>query len=145
MNLTKFGENLKELIGERNLTAKQFAVEIGVAPPTVTRYINGIRMPDINNLVLIADYFNCSIDYLFHREADNEYLTFKKCPPFSKQIEILAKHFCSSFTEFYTTAKISESEFYDWKNGKKIPTLESIIRIADKFECRIDYVVGREK
>jgi len=67
MDLTKFGENLKELIGERNLTAKQFAIEIGVAPPTVTRYINGIRMPDINNLVLIADYFNCSIDYLFDR------------------------------------------------------------------------------
>lgn len=27
MVLTKFGENLKELIGERNLTAKQFAIE----------------------------------------------------------------------------------------------------------------------
>ena len=145
MNLSKFGENLKELLKEREMTGKQLAIDIGVAAPTITRYTNGERMPDINILVSIADYFNCSTDFLFDREPDNQNLKFKKCPPFSEQIVILAKHFRPTYDAFYSDAEISESTFYEWKKGESLPTLESIIKIADKFECRIDFVLGREK
>ena len=144
MNLSKFGETLKELMDERNLNGKQLGLEIGVAGPTITRYIRDERIPDINVLILIADYFNCSTDYLLGRESDNQHLKFKKCPPFAEQIEFLAKHFSSTFNAFYTKANIHESTFYEWKNGNSIPTLESILRIADKFDCRVDFVLGRE-
>ena len=144
MILSKFGETVKELMDERNLTGKQLGLELGVAGPTITRYIRAERMPDINIFVLIADYFNCSTDYLLGRESDNQNLKFKKCPPFTEQIEILAKHFSPTFSAFYKKAKIHESTFYEWKNGNSIPTLESIIRIADNFECRVDFILGRE-
>lgn len=144
MDLSKFGETLKELLDERKLTAKQLAAELGVSAPTITRYIRAERMPDINILVLIADYFSCSTDYLLGKEPDNPNLNFKKCPPFCEQIKILAKHFCATYDAFYTKADIHESTFYEWKCGSSIPTLESIFKIATKFECRIDYVLGRE-
>lgn len=144
MNLSKFGETLKELISERNLNAKEFAAEIGVTQPTVTRYIHGERMPDINILVLIADYFNRSTDFLLGNEPDNINLKFKKCPPFTEHIEFLAKHFRTTYCDFYTDAKISESTFFEWKNGTSVPTLESIIKIAEVFDCRYDFVLGRE-
>lgn len=144
MNLSKFGENVKGLLNERDMTAKQLAKKIGVAAPTITRYINGERMPDINILVLIADYFNCSTDYLFDKEPDNQNLKFKKCPPFTEQIAILARHFSPTFEEFYENAKISKTAFFDWKNGNRLPTLESIFKIADTYECRLDFVLGRE-
>lgn len=144
MNLSKFGETLKELLDEQNLTGKQLGLELGIAGPTITRYIQGKFMPSMNNLILIADYFNCSTDYLLGREPDNQNLKFKKCPPFTEQIEFLAKHFCPTFDAFYTKAKIHESTFYEWKNGSSIPTLESIIRIAETFDCRVDFVLGRE-
>lgn len=144
MNLSKFGETLKELLDEQNLTGKQLGLELGIAGPTITRYIQGKFMPSMNNLILIADYFNCSTDYLLGREPDNQNLKFKKCPPFTEQIEFLAKHFCPTFDAFYTKANIHESTFYEWKNGSSIPTLESIIRIAETFDCRVDFVLGRE-
>ena len=144
MDLSKFGETVKELMDERNLNGKQLGLELGVAGPTITRYIQGKHMPDMHILVLIADYFNCSTDYLLGREPDNHNLKFKRCPPFAEQIEILAKKLCPTFNAFYTKAGIHESTFYEWKCGSSIPTLESIIRIADKFECRVDFVLGRE-
>ena len=144
MNLSKFGETLKELMDERNLNGKQLGAEIGVAGPTITRYISGKHLPDIDILVLIADYFNCSTDYLLGREPDNPYLKFKRRPPFTEQIEFLATHLSPTFNAFYTKASIHESTFYEWKCGSSIPTLESILRIADNFECRVDFVLGRE-
>ena len=144
MNLSKFSEILKELLDEENLTGKQLGLNLGIAGPTITRYIQGKFMPSINNLILIADYFNCSTDYLLGIEPDNQNLNFKKCPPFTEQIEFLAKHFSPTFDAFYTKAKIHESTFYEWKNGNSMPTLESIVRIAEAFDCRIDFVLGRE-
>lgn len=140
----EFGETVKELIDERKITVKQFAAEIGVAAPTISRYIRGKRMPDINNLVLIADYFNCSTDFLLSREPYVPNLKYKKCPPFCEQIKFLARYNCKTYDEFYTKAEIHESTFYEWKCGSSIPTLESIIRIANKFDYRIDFVLGRE-
>ena len=93
MNLSNFGETLKEMLNERNLTAKDFAKSINVSAPTITRYIRGERMPDINILILIADALNCSTDFLLGREPENSTLKFKKCPPFPEQIVILAKMF----------------------------------------------------
>lgn len=37
---------------------------------TISRYENGEREPGIAELILIADYFNVSIDYLLER-TDN--------------------------------------------------------------------------
>ena len=144
MNLSKFSETVKELMYERNLNGKQLGLEIGVAGPTITRYIQGKRMPDIKILVLIADYFNCSTDFLLGREPDTASLKFKKCPPFTEQIEFLAKHFSPNYNAFYSKANIHESTFYEWKNGNSIPSLESIIKIAETFDCRVDFVLGRE-
>lgn len=144
MNLSNFGETLKEMLNERNLTAKDFAKSINVSAPTITRYIRGERMPDINILILIADALNCSTDFLLGREPENSTLKFKKCPPFPEQIVILAKMFGKDNNDFCSKIKIPESSFYEWKNGSSIPTLLSIENIADKIDRRIDFVLGRE-
>lgn len=144
MNLKNFGETLKELLNERNMTAKDFAKIIGVSAPTITRYIRGERMPNINILILIADALNRSVDFLLGREPENANLKFKKCPPFSDQIVILANAFGKNNSDFYKTIDISESTFYEWKNGSSLPTLESIENIAIKIDRRFDFVLGRE-
>ena len=142
--LSKFSEMLGELIFDNGLTAKSFAEALKTEPSTITRYLRGERVPSAENLVAIADYFQCSTDFLLGRTEENRERTFKPCPPFGKQIEFLKDHFkCSSYKIYHGTG-ISKSRYYDWKNGKRAPTVDNIVRLAERFECSTDFILGRE-
>lgn len=38
---------------------------------------------------------------------------------------------------------ISQGLMGEYKQGKKIPTVQNLIKIADYLDCSIDYLVGR--
>lgn len=59
-----FGDNLRTLIEERNLTQKELAKQLNLAPSTMGSYVQNTREPDFNTLKMIADYFGVSTDYL---------------------------------------------------------------------------------
>lgn len=63
-----FGDILRELLEERNITQKDLAKDLNLAPTTLGNYIRNIREPDYSTLKRIADYFHVSTDYLldFH-------------------------------------------------------------------------------
>lgn len=142
--LSKFGETLCDLMFENNMTAKALATVLNIPAPTITRYRKAQHLPTVENLVKIADYFHRSTDFLLGLEPENATLTFKTCPPFSQQIVFLTKHFRLAFYSFYHKLNIPESTFFEWKNGSSLPNIESIKKIADYLDCRIDFVLGRE-
>ncbi len=142
-NLSKFSDMLDSLMFERALNATQFAKEVGIAATTIRNYLRARFTPTVENLVKLADFFLCTTDYLLGRETENYQSTFKPCPPFSEQLKILKEHFNCPWWSFYKTAHVSSSRFYEWKNGKRTPTLDCVIMLADGFECTVDFIIGR--
>ena len=137
--LSKFSETLNELIFDNGLTAKSLSEALNAEPSTITRYLRSERVPSVESLVAIADYFKCSTDFLLGRTEENKEQTFKTCPPFNKQIELLKDYFkCSSYKIYHGTG-ISKSRYYDWKNGKRAPTVDNIVRLAELFDCCLLY------
>lgn len=63
-NMKIFAERLKELREEKNMSLKELGKEIGVSDSAVSRWENEIRVPNIEVLVIIAEYFGVSTDYL---------------------------------------------------------------------------------
>ena len=61
---------LKELRKSRKISQLKLAVDLNMNQNTISRYETGDREPGINELILFADYFNVSIDYLVER-TDN--------------------------------------------------------------------------
>lgn len=59
-----FGDNLRALIEERNLTQKELAKQLNLAPSTMGSYVQNTREPDFDTLKLLAKYFDVSTDYL---------------------------------------------------------------------------------
>lgn len=59
-----FGENLRTLIEERDMTQKELAMKLNIAPSTMGSYVQNTREPDFATLRSIAKYFNVSLDYL---------------------------------------------------------------------------------
>ena len=64
-----FGDILRELLADRNMTQKELARQLNIAPSTLGNYIQDSREPDFATLKAIADHFHVSVDYLLdHRE-----------------------------------------------------------------------------
>ncbi|MGN0181911.1 MAG: helix-turn-helix domain-containing protein [Candidatus Ornithomonoglobus sp.] len=56
--------NLKLLRTSRNISQQRLGAAIGVSQQSINKYENHNIEPDIHTLMLLADYFNTSIDYL---------------------------------------------------------------------------------
>lgn len=89
-----FGEILRNLIEDKDITQKQLAQDLNLAASTISSYAQGVREPDFETLKLLADYFHVSIDYLLdHRleqansYAENELLyIFRSLTPDQQEI-----------------------------------------------------------
>ncbi len=61
---------ISELRTLKGITQKQLADEIGVKNYTVGNWEQGRTEPNLEDLVAMANYFECSVDYLIGREDD---------------------------------------------------------------------------
>lgn len=60
----KFKDNLKELRQEKNLGQVELAKAIGVSKGVISLCENGLREPTMYSLIVLAKFFNVSIDEL---------------------------------------------------------------------------------
>lgn len=59
-----FAKRLKELRKQKKITQTDFANYFNIATGTIGMWETGKREPDSEMLLRIADYFDCTIDYL---------------------------------------------------------------------------------
>ena len=143
MNLSIFAESLSELILEANLTPSAFAEQLGCGKGTISRYLNGNKMPSIELLVRMADFFQCSTDYLLGIETEKYPRVFKAMIPFQQRLPLLCKHLNTTKAEMKRKCEFAESAIYFWQSGDRKPSLDSIYKIAVAYNCSIDFILGR--
>ena len=61
---------IKELREEKQISQKKLAEIIGTSQRNIGRWENEENEPSYIQIVKLADFFNCSIDYLVGREDD---------------------------------------------------------------------------
>ena len=65
-----FKNNLKMLRLERGLGQVDLAKELGLSKGIISLWENGLREPNMSSLIVIAKFFNVSIDYLVGIDND---------------------------------------------------------------------------
>ena len=63
-----FIERLKELRKEKNISLQTLAKAIGVSDVAISRWENGLRIPNIISLVALAQFFGVTTDYMLGLE-----------------------------------------------------------------------------
>ena len=63
---------LKQLRKQKKISQLKLALDLNMCQNTISRYETGDREADYRALILIADYFNVSIDYLLERTDNPE-------------------------------------------------------------------------
>ena len=106
-NISNFGERLKELRMQKDLSQAELGKKIGVQPTHIGRYERGETLPTANALSILAKALNVSIDYLLHGITENavttefedsEFLTmFKESEQLPQDEKEIIKRFLGAF------------------------------------------------
>ena len=70
--MTKFAEKLKEVREEKGLSQEQLGKELHFTQTCIAKWESGARTPNLDNLVLIAKFFEVTTDYLLGLEHKQE-------------------------------------------------------------------------
>ena len=65
--MTKFTERLKQLREERGVSQAAVSKVLGVSRYSIYAYEKGKSAPTLDGLVILADYFDVTLDYLLGR------------------------------------------------------------------------------
>lgn len=142
--LSKLSERLNDLMNEAEIKTPELSDKTGIDQSAIARILRAERMPSLNSLTIIADFFHCSTDYLLGLSDTLDEKTFAKRPPFSEQLTFLLSHFNISKYRLEKETKLTEETVNRWHKGKYEPTIESLVRLAKYFDCSTDFILGRE-
>jgi len=143
MDKSNFSERLKELMFENELNAEQLADAVGVSRTTAYRWTKEPLQIKRDSLIAVADYFECTIEFLIGRSYDDRKIKANACPNFAKQVRKIMKEKNISTYKFERTGKFKCSYLNDWEKGYQ-PVIQTLIELSEYFGCTIDYLVGRE-
>jgi transcriptional regulator with XRE-family HTH domain len=75
--MATFGERLKILRNEKDITLEHLAIEICSTKATLSRYENSKRVPNIDFALKIAEYFKVTTDYIYGLTDDRQGIVSK--------------------------------------------------------------------
>lgn len=67
-----FAEIFVNILSKRNISAYRLSQDTGITQGMISYWKSGERMPSAENLITLADYFDCSVDYLLGRTENPE-------------------------------------------------------------------------
>ena len=70
--MANFSERIKALRRSRGMTQEALGKVIGVKPDSIYTYEKGLNYPEVRNLIILADFFGVSVDYLLGRTDNPE-------------------------------------------------------------------------
>lgn len=63
---------LKEIRKNKGISQLKLAMDLNMGQNTISRYENEVREADYKTLIMFADYFDVSVDYLLGRTDNPE-------------------------------------------------------------------------
>lgn len=145
--LSTFAERLKELIFDAKTTPEALSAELGHSVYDIYHWMspNNKYMPTVSNLIMLADYFCCSIDFLIGLTEDNskpkpDY----RLPKFSERFPQLVRNANTNLYRLGKVTSTSTTTYYRWINETAVPTIDSLIKVASALDVSIDFLLGRE-
>lgn len=143
INLPVIVERIKELMFDNNKTVNDLSSDLNIEASLIYRCLRGEGLLQTIYLFKIADYFSCSLDFLFGLEDELYSIHLLQYPPFGDRLVQIYKE--KGLTEYRVMkdTKISRARLHDWRCNLRLPTPENLVALAHYLECSIDYLVGR--
>lgn len=151
-----FGNELTERMNMKGVTHRQVAFAARVAPMSVVSYMEGMHFPSPWNLVLIAEYLECSVDDLLGYESGHPIKQSKTISAASlyREEDSFTPYLRSRIIQKMEMTKMSEEELarqsgVNRQTIKKYlcvhsgpPRMNNLLYICDAFKCTPSELLG---
>lgn len=143
--MSKFHERLAGLIIESETSVQELSEKYGFSLSALYKWLRGVCYPSFGNLVLLADNFGCSADYLLGLKDDEvEYTANEQRQPFDVLFSDLLKEKNVSEYRLVKQTGLARSKVDEWRKAASLPSVESLVLVAKFFDVTVDRLVGRE-
>lgn len=136
--ITTFSTNLKNILEEKNMKQNKLAEKTGIKPQTISRYIKGDCLPDLDNVIKISQELHVSIDDIL----GNEQKDLTEIKKYSKKGYILDLVNIIDTFDF----EIKKNDNYEYvmtfsmfENAKQIEDESEDIDIEDFLDAWVGY------
>ena len=126
---------IRELRKQANLSQEMMAEKIGVSRQAITKWETGLGVPDIENLVAIADLFKLSLDELMGRDIEHETLAKDYLYESVTEYDIDGK---KDFDISFMGANKLKLYAYEGEKVKVILLSDTISDIQNELKTKID-------
>jgi len=123
--MSTFGDRLKNLRIEKNLTQQDIADILGVGRATIAGYETKGKQPDFDKLKSISDYFDVSIDYLLGRTDERKLIP---CPDVSNFPDEDAKQFMKYLNMDITLKSVKSGDKHSELSKKDKQEIDEYIK-----------------
>lgn len=145
--MSNFSERLRELMKDKNIEARELATFLNFSYTSIIyKWLRGEKNTSVDTAIKLADFLNCSLDYLFGITDDDRTMKQRnKYLPFDEQFKkVLLEQNVSQY-KLLKDRVLSRGNLNNWFNKKNTPHIESVIKLANYLNVSLDYLVGREK
>lgn len=143
--MSKFHERLAGLIIESETSVQELSEKYDFSLSALYKWLRGVCYPSFDNLVLLADNFGCSADYLLGLKDDEvEYTANEQRQPFDVLFSDLLKEKNVSEYRLVKQTGLARSKVDEWRKAASLPSVESLVLVAKFFDVTVDRLVGRE-
>lgn len=145
-------KQLKLLRESRQKSQQEVCSALNIEQSTLANYENGKRIPKIEILIKIAEYYQCSVDFLLgiDKSGKTDYANYQM------DIQEFALDFKMRIRDLMAEQKMSDEDFakragfnYEEKDsylyGNRIPSIEDLIKIAATLNVSTDYLLDISK
>ena len=126
---------IRELRKQAKLSQEMMAEKIGVSRQAITKWETGLGVPDIENLVAIADLFKLSLDELMGRDIEHETLAKDYLYESITEYDIDGK---KDFDISFMGANKLKLYAYEGEKVKVILLSDTISDIQNELKTKID-------
>lgn len=147
-----FGEVLKGLREEKGVTQKEVARACGFTPTCICQLESGTRNPTGSTIRELANYFDCSADFLLELENDLGVKTYsptvltlnkEELRKFTMRLKELRHEKNLTQRELAQILSITIPTLSHWECGYQEPSNKDLLAISDTFNVSVDYLLGR--
>lgn len=138
---SKFRQDVKILLHDNNMTYSQISEKTGIAESTIKCFMCGAS--DSRRIAeCISDVLDCELVY-----SNGSYMIKDKKEEKRREMMFRIKELRLqkgiTQEQLAQHLNVAKSTIGMWENEKREPNFKMLIRIADYFDCSIDYLLGR--
>lgn len=141
-----YSKRLIELRKEEQIRQIELANKLGIHRARYSMYETETEIIPIKHLILLADYFNVSIDYLFEFSNNKNYKDYNKSIDTKLsgvRLKNLRKEQKLTQTEFGEVLKCSYGTIAGYESGRYPIATPFLYDICKKYKISADYLLGR--